>query len=148
MFKNIIGGVVALVAVFLVPMLIENQDASELMVIQSLNGDLNVYSEPGPHWQGFGKVTYYPRQAQYSFCSNSSKEGESLCDNANSTAKKLRFNDGGHANLNGFVMWEMPTDAKSIIEIHKRFGSADGAGWSAHRSHARLNLWCRHFIHW
>ncbi len=125
MFKNIIGGVVALVAVFLVPMLIENQDASELMVIQSLNGDLNVYSEPGPHWQGFGKVTYYPRQAQYSFCSNSSKEGESLCDNANSTAKKLRFNDGGHANLNGFVMWEMPTDAKSIIEIHKRFGSAD-----------------------
>ena len=125
MFKNIIGGVIALLAVLLVPMLIENQDASELMVIQSLNGDLNVYSEPGPHWQGFGKVTYYPRQAQYSFCSNSSKEGESLCDNANSTAKKLRFNDGGHANLNGFVMWEMPTDAKSIIEIHKRFGSAD-----------------------
>jgi regulator of protease activity HflC (stomatin/prohibitin superfamily) len=86
---------------------------------------LNVYTEPGPHWQGFGKVTYYPRQAQYSFCSTSNGKTEALCDNANSTAKRLRFNDGGHANLNGFVMWEMPTDAKSIIEIHKRFGSAD-----------------------
>ena len=125
MIKNFVGGIIALVVLFLVPMLIENQDASELLVIQSLSGELNVYTEPGPHWQGFGKVTYYPRQAQYSFCSTSNGKTETLCENANSSAKKLRFNDGGHANLNGFVMWEMPTDAKSIIEIHKRFGSAD-----------------------
>lgn len=124
-FKGILGGLIALVLVVLVPNFIENQDASELMVIQSLNGDLNVYTEPGPHWQGFGKVTYYPRQAQYSFCSTVNDKQEVLCENANSTAKRLRFNDGGHANLNGFVMWEMPTDAKSIIEIHKRFGSAE-----------------------
>lgn len=127
MFRNIIGGVLLLLAVVLVPNIIENQDASELLVIQSVSGELNVYTEPGPHAQWFGKVTYYPRQAQYSFCSVTQKDGsELLCDNANSTAKKVRFNDGGHANLNGFVMWEMPTDAKSIIEIHKRFGSADG----------------------
>lgn len=125
-FKGILGGLIALVLVVLVPNFIENQDASELMVIQSLSGDLNVFTEPGPHWQGFGKVTYYPRQAQYSFCSVSSADkADQLCDNANSPSKKLRFNDGGHANLNGFVMWEMPTDAKSIIEIHKRFGSAE-----------------------
>ena len=125
-FKGILGGLIALVLVVLVPNFIENQDASELMVIQSVSGELNVYTEPGPHWQGFGKVTYYPRQAQYSFCSVSSADkAEQLCENANSPSKKLRFNDGGHANLNGFVMWEMPTDAKSIIEIHKRFGSAE-----------------------
>lgn len=122
--RNAVAGVLFVSAAVLVPNLIENQDASELMVIQSLSGDLNVFTEPGPHWQGFGKVTIYPRQAQYSFCSVTG-EKEKLCDNANSSAKKLRFNDGGHANLNGFVMWEMPTDAKSIIEIHKRFGSAD-----------------------
>lgn len=126
MIKNIVGGIIALFLVFVIPMLIENQDASELLVIQSVTGELNVYTEPGPHWQGFGKVTSYPRQAQYNFCSVSNKGGvEALCDGANSPTKKLRFNDGGHANLNGFVMWEMPTDAKSITEIHKRFGSAE-----------------------
>lgn len=125
MIRNIVGGILLLIAAVLIPNLVENQDASELLVIQSVTGELNVFTEPGPHWQGFGKVTYYPRQSQYSFCSVPNKDGETLCDNANSGAKKLRFNDGGHANLNGFVMWEMPTDAKSIIEIHKRFGSAD-----------------------
>lgn len=126
MIKNIVGGIIALFLVFVIPMLVENQDASELLVIQSVTGELNVYTEPGPHWQGFGKVTSYPRQAQYNFCSVSTKEGtETLCEGANSPTKKLRFNDGGHANLNGFVMWEMPTDAKSVTEIHKRFGSAE-----------------------
>lgn len=124
-------GIIALVTVLLTPMLIENQDASDLMVIQGfLDGELHVFTEPGPHWQGLGKVTKYPRQAQYSFCSTVQKSGdtriETLCDNANAPSKKLRFNDGGHANLNGFVMWEMPTDAKSIIEIHKKFSSAVG----------------------
>jgi regulator of protease activity HflC (stomatin/prohibitin superfamily) len=125
-FKGILAGILLLVLVVLVPNIVENQDASELMVIQSVSGDLNVFTEPGPHWQGFGKVTYYPRQAQYSFCSISAADkADQLCENANSPSKKLRFNDGGHANLNGFVMWEMPTDSKSIIEIHKRFGSAE-----------------------
>lgn len=110
----------AILAVMLTPMLIENQSATELMVIQSVTGDLNVFTAPGPHWQGFGTVTTYPRQSQYSFCSDGPN-----CKDANAPSKKLRFNDGGHANLNGFVLWEMPVDAKSIIEIHKRFGSAE-----------------------
>lgn len=126
MIKNAVLGIIALVAVILVPMLVENQDATDLMVIQSVSGELNVYTEQGPHWQGFGKVTYYPRQAQYSFCSTPIQGGEQLCEGANAPSKKLRFNDGGHANLNGFVMWEMPVDAKSIIDIHKKFGSAAG----------------------
>lgn len=119
--RNVVFGVVALIGVFLVPMLIENQRATDLMVVQSVTGELNVYTTPGPHWQGFGTVTTYPRQPQYSFCSTAGV----LCDGANAPAKKLRFNDGGHANLNGFVLWEMPSDAKSIIEIHKRFGSPE-----------------------
>lgn len=120
--RNIMGIIMIIGAIILVPNLVENQDASDLMVIQSVSGDLNVFTAPGPHWQGFGKVTVYPRQAQYSFCS--APDG-ALCKDANSPSKKLRFNDGGHANLNGFVMWEMPLDEKSIIEIHKRFGSAE-----------------------
>lgn len=125
--KNIVLGIIAFVVVLITPQLIEIQDASDLMVIQSVTGELNVFTDPGPHWQGFGKVTTYPRQEQYSFCGVTTLEGrEEVCDgDTDSLSKKLRFNDGGHANLSGFVMWEMPLDAKSIIEIHKRFGSPE-----------------------
>lgn len=121
---------IVLTAVIGVPNLVEVQDASDILVIQSVTGDLKVFVDPGPHGQWFGKVTTYPRQAQYSFCSDFSGDPkaptETMCESADSTSKKLRFNDGGHATLNGFVMWEMPLDEKSIVEIHKRFGSAKG----------------------
>jgi hypothetical protein len=109
----------------------ENLDASEIMVVQApLSGDLDVFTEPGYKWQGWGKVTKYPRQAQYSFCSKlvavENKWVEQQCDNSTTAAKRLRFNDGGHANLNGSVNWEMPLDAPSVINIHKKFGSAEG----------------------
>lgn len=52
--------------------------------------------------------------------------GEEQCEGSTTSTKRLRFNDGGYANLNGAVNWEMPLDAKSVIEIHKKFGSAEG----------------------
>lgn len=135
LFSNIRFGLIGL-AIFglvatlvVVPNLVENQDASEIMVIQApISGELTVSIEPGLKWQGFGKVTKYPRQSQYSFCSSMDKNGDILgrCENVTTDAKRLRFNDGGHANLNGAVNWEMPLDAKSVIEIHKKFSSAEG----------------------
>ena len=108
------------------PMLVENLDATDIMVIQSIMGDITVHTTPGPKWQGFGKVTLYPRQEQYSFCSTFNDEKkEVLCHKSDTNAKKVRFNDGGHANLSGTVMWEMPLDEKSIVEIHTKFGSAE-----------------------
>lgn len=95
----------------------ENLDANELMVIQSpVKGELECYTDPGVKWQGFGKVTKYPRRATYSFAT------EGKTDNS----KKLRFNDGGHANLYGAANWEMPLSCPQIISIHKTFGSAAG----------------------
>lgn len=143
MFKNMrLGAVIASFVVGLallvsIPQLVENLDASEIMVIQSpFTGKLSVYTEPGPQFQFFGKVTKYPRQSQYSFCSTMVQDGtdaqghpvfkEVMCDGATTEAKRLRFNDGGHANLNGSVNWEMPLDTESIINIHKKFGSAAG----------------------
>ncbi len=41
--------------------LIEDNDAGEILVIQSLGGDLKVVYEPGPTWQGLGKVTHYKK---------------------------------------------------------------------------------------
>ena len=125
--KPVILGILALLFVLTSPMLIEVQDASEIMVIQSVRGPLEVFTEQGPHLQLYGKVTTYPRQGKYAFCGQQLvKNGPEVpCDDEISAlSKKLRFNDGGHANISGFVMWEMPIDSKSVIEIHKRFGSA------------------------
>jgi hypothetical protein len=117
---NIKGVVIAcLLGVFIVfgvPKLVEDLDASEVMVIQSVTGELNVFTEPGPQWQGFGSVTTYPRQRQYVFADEDGKD----------TSIKLQFNDGGTATLHGSVNWEMPVDKDSIVKIHKAFGSAEG----------------------
>lgn len=118
-----ITGVAALVIslftlIVVLPQLVENLDAHELMVIQSpVSGELTVYTDPGIKWQGFGKVTKYPRRAQYSFMDTAKSE---------SNSKKLRFNDGGHANLSGAISWEMPLKAEDILNIHRKFGSAEG----------------------
>lgn len=123
---TIIGIVVMVCALFAIPQLVENLDAREVMVIQSISGELEIYTDPGPKWQGFGKVTRYPRQSQYSFCSQGvDANGEIKCPEATSTAKRVRFSEGGHALLNGASNWEMPLDTPSILEIHKKFGSAD-----------------------
>lgn len=119
--KLLVAASLGLLLVIAVPNLVENLDAKEIMVVQSVMGELNVYTEPGPQWQGFGKVTVYPRQAQYSFCSVNDSQA---CDGATSSAKRVRFSEGGHAMLNGAVNWEMPLDEASIKEIHKKFGSA------------------------
>lgn len=138
--KARIGAVIAGVLTLLVggiaiPNLVENLDASQIMVIQYPSGGLVVYTEPGPRFQWFGKVTKYPRQAQYSFCSQSVQDGNAIqeitCENSTTGAKRLRFNDGGHATLIGSVNWEMPLDEKSIINIHKKFGSASGVETNA-----------------
>lgn len=110
-----------------VPNLVETLDAQEIMVIQYPMGDLEVFTEQGPKAQWFGKVTKYPLRKQYAFCStvDAATKEETICagPNVSSTAKRIRFAEGGHALLNGAVSWEMPLDVPSIIQIHKKFGS-------------------------
>ena len=124
--RNILATLAMIIALFSVPFMVENLDATEIMVVQHPMGELAVHTTPGPKWQGFGKVTTYPRQGQYTFCSNTINKVVVLCPNADTTAKTLRFNDGGHADLSGAVMWEMPLDEKSIVAIHTTFGSPEG----------------------
>jgi hypothetical protein len=113
----VIGALALVVGLILIPSLLENQEASELMVIQSITGELNCYTDPGPQWQGLGKVTTYPRRGTYAFDVHT-KEVD--------TGKLLQFNDGGKGRLYGSVNWEMPLDCKQIIAIHKTFNSKEG----------------------
>ena len=124
--RRIVLIAVAVVALLFSPYFItnmwENLAASDIMVIQSpVSGELTCYTDPGVKLQSFGTVTKYPRRATYAFTT----------DGKIDTSKKLRFNDGGHANLYGSVSWEMPLDCPSVIAVHKTFGSADGVETAA-----------------
>ncbi len=107
----------AVVTGLLSPKLVENLDASHVMVIQKLDGTLDCYTEPGPKWQGLGDVTRYPRRGTYKFDVHTDKVDE---------GKGLQFNDGGTGMLYGSINWQMPLDCKQIIAIQKDFGSSEG----------------------
>ena len=111
--------VLAIVGLWSIGSLIEYLPASEIMVIQSpLSGQLNIYTQPGVYWQGFGTVTHYPKRAQVWFSSRK--------DQGNTVDESLpiRFNDNGKALMSVGISWEMPTDNKHVIDLHTKFGSA------------------------
>jgi hypothetical protein len=119
-----VAAIIVLFMIFAGPMVVENLDASEIMVIQSpVSGELSVYTDPGWKLQGFGTVTKYPRRNELSFM-------DSACV-TNSEREKatrglhLRFYDGGNAILCGTMSWVMPLDHKSVLNIHRDFRSAE-----------------------
>lgn len=113
----IIGVVLIVAGIVSAGSLVEGLDANEIMVIQDpIDGELHVFTEPGIYAQLFGKVTKYPRRAIYQFDPSSETP----------SPKKLRFNDGGHADLSGSVSWEMPLAPEAIIKIHRTFGNMQG----------------------
>lgn len=114
---GVIGIALLVITAIAVPNLIETLDAKEVMVIQSVTGELTVYTDPGPKWQGFGKVTTYPRRDQYSF--SSAKDQGSEID----LSIKTGFNDGGTGRVSGVMSWEMPLKIDQVIRLHKEYGS-------------------------
>lgn len=107
-FLLVMVGVGAVVFTISATRLFENVDADKLMVIQApLSGILTWHTEPGVKWQGFGTVTVYSRRSIYEF------------------KNQIRFNDGGHATMNGSIQYEMPLDIEHLTALHKRFGNRD-----------------------
>lgn len=102
-----ISGVALVVGLVGLTKLVENVDADQIVVIQSVTGDLDWYSSPGPKWQGLGKVTAYKKRETYDF------------------KAKMRFNDGAHGVMSGSIQYELPTDPKQLRALHTRFGSQE-----------------------
>lgn len=100
----------------ILPRLVQNLDASHLMVVQYPSGKMDMHTTPGWKWQGFGKVTEYKKRHQYDFVYDSSdaKRDQSL---------PTRFNDGGKAKISGSVAWEMPTSPEELFQVHSKYGS-------------------------
>lgn len=108
MVKGVIFICVLLIALVGVFKLMENVDAESIMVVQSpVSGNLTWYTNAGLKYQGFGKVTVYPKRSIYTF------------------EKPVRFNDGGHGTMFGSIQYEMPLDKVNLTALHTRFGSAE-----------------------
>jgi len=99
--------VVAVVTAAFGQFLIEDVNADEIVVIQSVTGKLTAHTSPGPKLQLFGRTTSYPKRETYSFTADT------------------RFNDGGGGVVEGSIDWIMPLASEAILKIHEQFGSAD-----------------------
>lgn len=91
--------------------LFESVDASEIVLIQSLGGDLVWHTQPGIVWQGLGKVTRYSKRGIIRF---QPAMAEGLADER----LPIVFNDAGKAVVKGSINYELPMDPKRLSEMH------------------------------
>jgi hypothetical protein len=92
--------------------------ADEIVVKQNLvNGNLQIWSSPGVHWQNFGTITRYKKSAQYWF-SAKTDEGKTADESI-----VVRFNDGGHGKISGSLRYMLPLDPQKMIALHSTYGS-------------------------
>ncbi len=129
---GVIVGVLALFGIWAVTSLFENVDGDEIVVIQSpVDGRLDVYSEPGVKWQGFGTVTTYKRRGIYEFDCKEQKVDRIIKNDKGQDVKvtvsswtggiDIRFNDGGHGTICGSIQYEFPTDPETVRKVYTRY---------------------------
>ncbi len=123
-------GVVALVLCLVIPFACTTTvGADEIVVHQSIGGELTVWTEPGWKWQGLGDITRYKRSAQFDFTAPSGEhqaktaEEKKVAGHDNSIG--VRFNDQGEAKISGSVSFDLPLDREAMLKLHKKFGSMD-----------------------
>lgn len=119
LIMKVVGGVIVLIlGIVLIKNMLTNVEADEIVVKQNLlDGQLQVWTSPGVHWQNFGTVTRYKKSAQYWFSSHED-EGKKTDDSI-----KVRFNDGGHGNVSGSLRYNLPTDTTKMLLLHTTYRS-------------------------
>jgi hypothetical protein len=98
----------------------EGVDAGEIVVIQHpISGELEVITTPGTYAQYLGTATHYKKRSNIWF-SKHINQGDTT-----NQSIKIRFNDGGHAQISGAVSMELPLDKNQVILFHTKFGSQE-----------------------
>jgi len=85
----------------------------------SLSGEMSVHNEAGTYGRFFGNITTYQVSDMHYFSKNdldggSGKEEDPI---------KIRFNDGGTAEVSGGIKFRLPTDPEKQLLIHRDFKS-------------------------
>lgn len=115
-----IGVVIFVIGCFIIGNAVTTVGAEEIVVKQNfLDGQLQVWSSPGVHWQNFGRITRYKRSAQYWF-SAKEDEGKKTDDSIN-----VQFNDGAKGTISGSLRYDLPIDAAHMINLHSKYGSME-----------------------
>lgn len=124
--KLIGGAVVALVLVLTLAsvgkQILETNNAGFYQIKQaSVTGNMSVIGDPGTYMQLFANITTYQISDVYYF---SKTEGESGTQ-SNAEPIKVRFNDGGTAEVSGMIKFRLPTDPEKRMALHRDFKNFD-----------------------
>jgi hypothetical protein len=98
--------------------LFEGVNASEIVVVQHIDGTLSWYTQSGWAWQGFGKVTRYPKRGIITFQPPTEKDGPD-------GRLPIVFNDAGKASMKGSMNYELPTNEKQLVELHSFYSDRE-----------------------
>lgn len=100
--------------------LFSTNDAGFYQIKQAaLSGALTVHGEPGTYARLFGNVTTYQVSDMHYFSKAEGDGGDSKAEEA----IKIRFNDGGTAEVTGGIKFRLPSDPVKMLLIHNDFKS-------------------------
>jgi len=97
--------------------------ADEIVVIQTPTGYMEVWDTPGWKFAPLARTTTYKKSEQYHFMHGKNAKGQIT------EAKDCittRFNDQGSATICGTLSFDLPSDHKTMLDLHKKFRSMEG----------------------
>lgn len=117
-----VGAIVLIIFMF---QIVSTVSAEEIVVKQGiLDGKLDVWSQSGPQFANFGKLTTYKKSSPYSFEVGKPADKDGLGAVPDQSIR-VRFNDGGHGNISGTFRYDLPLDPKKMQELHQKFHSQE-----------------------
>lgn len=109
-------------AVVTSPLYIGNNGADKITVVQHITGTMKVHSTPGPYFKGLASTEVYNKVMSFDHDRDDAASGATLDQQGIS----VRYQDGGMGTVYGIERLALPTDDKSMLKIHKAFGSFKG----------------------
>lgn len=91
-------------------------------VVQWPNGTTFVKFQPGMYWTLFGSTTVYPDEMTFDYDDAASGKVGTLAENG----INVRYQDGGTGTTYGKLRVKLPTDEKTMLELHRSVRSAAG----------------------
>lgn len=116
----IVGIVITVLLVVLGDKLVEIPDATDIIVNKNMSGNIEVYTDPSPKFQFFGKLTEYRKSSQYWFSKDNNEGG------MGDDSFKVKFKDNGTGYVSGSARIDLPLDYEKMKALHERFGSMRG----------------------
>ena len=119
---NLVKGLIALTIILVLifcKSIIEVNNSGYYKVKQSIWGKMTTHTQEGPFFQNLGKITEYSLSDMTYF----SKHDEDGGKGEDAAAVKVRFNDGGTAEISGSIKYRLSTKYDDQIKIHRDFRS-------------------------